>query len=108
MKDFDYLKFIVASIEGALLVWAGIVIFRFRLCDALMITAAFTIAWSFTFMHTMMGQNASRRGSILNQYAKVSNDMRYNTREEKGFIPETLLVGLTELSAGIIALLYMK
>jgi hypothetical protein len=28
--------------------------------------------------------------------------MRYNIREEKGFIPEKLLVGIIELAAGIL------
>ncbi|MBQ6334963.1 MAG: hypothetical protein IJI46_07850 [Erysipelotrichaceae bacterium] len=95
MREFRVGKFLLAILAGAFLTFFlyGI----FRLSDALMIAACLTIIYSFTFIHTMMGNIASRSGSILNQYEKVSYDRRYNIREERGFIPETLIVGVIEL-----------
>lgn len=73
----------------------------FKLCDSLSIVGALTIVYSFTFIHTLLGQNASRSGNPLNAYKRVTADMRHNIREEKGYIPETLLVGVAELLLGL-------
>ncbi|MCR4634020.1 MAG: hypothetical protein K5648_07850 [Erysipelotrichaceae bacterium] len=70
-----------------------------------MIIGALTIAGSFTFLHTMLGQNAARAGSALSHYEKVSRDMRYHIREEKGFIQETLTSGAIEVVLSIIMML---
>ncbi len=101
MREFNIRKLL-----SALLISGGIVFLLtksslFKLCDSLSITGALTIVYSFTFIHTLLGQNASRSGSPLNAYKRVTADMRYNIREEKGYIPESLLVGITELLLGL-------
>lgn len=107
MGGFNYMKFILAIAEGIAIAWAGVGILGLRLCDALMAAGAFTLIGSFTFIHTMFGQNAARVGSAGDLYEKVSRDMRYNIREESGYIKETLIVGILELVLGII-LLFIK
>ena len=104
MKDFNYFRCILSLIEGALMTWAGIRILGFRLCDALVAAGAITFVWSFTFIHTMLGQNAAVSGSVFDRYEKVLPDMRYNIREESGYIKETLIVSILEFILGFIIL----
>ncbi len=87
--------------------WAGVKILGLRLCDALIAAGAITFVWSFTFVHTMLGQNAAVSGSVFNQYDKIFRDMRYNIREESGYIKETLIISILEIVLGIV-LLFIK
>lgn len=101
MREFNIRKLL-----STMLISVGIVFLLtksslFKLCDSLSIVGALTIVYSFTFIHTLLGQNASRSGNPLNAYKRVTADMRYNIREEKGYIPETLLVGIAELLLGL-------
>jgi hypothetical protein len=105
MNDFRYVKFVFTLISGAVLACFISYLFGMRLSDSLMVTGAVTVAGSFTFLHTMFGQNAARGGSILNQYEKVSRDMRYNIREQSGLIKETLIAGLIEVVSSIVLML---
>ena len=105
MKDFQYTKFIFSLIMGCIIVFALVKLLGISIIDALMISGAITIIYSFTFIHTLLGQNASRSGSIFNQYEKVSRDMNYNIREEKGYILETLLTGIIEVLLSIIMMI---
>ena len=94
MEDFKILKFIVTLIFG---LGTAYLLNRYgglKFSDSLSISSCFIIVYSFTFIHTMLGQNASVRGSIYNQYQRISNDMRYNIREDRGYIPETLTAGI--------------
>ena len=102
MKDFKIIKFIITLLIGGIGIYLGINVLGLRFLDALTIIACITIVYSFTFIHTMLGQNASLKGSMLNQYQKVSKDMRYYIKEEKGYIPEVLLAGIIELIIDII------
>ena len=105
MKDFKILKFIITLVIGIIASYVLYKVMGLQLVDSLMISACFIIAYSFTFLHTMFGQNASNRGSIYNQYQKTSYDMKYNIREDRGYIPETLFAGLL-LFVGSLTLLF--
>lgn len=104
MKDFRIWKSIVTLLIGAGIAFLLFKMGLFRLGDCLVITGAITTIWSFTFIHTMMGQTAARSGSPLQDHQHVTMDMRYNIREEKGYIPETLLAGILEVLAGLVLL----
>ena len=99
------MKFIIGLIVGAIVTWFSMDLLGFRLSDALFVAGCILMAYSFTFMHTMLGQNAASAGPHLNRYEKVSRDMRYNNREEKGFIPESLIAALLFLIAGLAVML---
>ena len=102
MNGFNIRKFITSVLVSAVIAFLLTKSGLFKIADSLSVSGALMIAWSFTFLHTLMGQNAARAGDALNSYRRVTADMRYNIREEKGFIPETLLVGIIELAAGIL------
>lgn len=102
MKDFNIRKILLAILVSAVIAFLLVKGSLFKTGESLTIAGALLIAWSFTFLHTMMGQNAARAGGQLNTYGRVRSDMRYNIREERGFVPETLLVGVIELVLGIL------
>ena len=102
MENFNFVKFIIGLIVGAIVTWFIMDLLGFRLSDALFVAGCVLMAYSFTFMHTLLGQNAASAGSYLNRYEKVGRDMRYNNREEKGFIPESLIAALLFLIAGLV------
>ena len=111
MKRFSILRFLFALCLAAAVVFLWCILQqgeRFSLAhvaDGRMVAAAVDIVFSFEFLHTFLGFNASNVGSPFNAYQRVRGDMTYSQRTDRLIIPEYLIIGILAGAAGVILLL---
>lgn len=108
MKDLSISKLVLTAVVGLASSFAIFKMTDYSFGNILTIIAAITILWSFTFLHTMMGNSAAGSGPIFNRYDRIKGDIRYNIREESGIIKETLIIGLAELALGVLLAYILK
>lgn len=111
MKRFRILSFLFALCLAAAVLTLWCVLQqgeRFSLAhisDGLMVAAAVDILYSFEFLHTFLGFNASNAGSPFNAYQRVRGDMTYSGRTDRPIIPEYLIIGILAGTVGVLLLL---
>lgn len=104
MKELDYKRFIFPVIflvvmMAIRIIFKDMITFDYGLY--LIIIGGITLINSFDFIHTQLGQNASRT-NIFNEYTHISNDMKYYSGSDRGYTLEHLLCAVIEIIIGLI------
>ena len=104
MNRLDYRRFVSPIIILVIMLIIKHIfndVITFDLGSYIMIIGAITLIYSFDFIHTQLGQNASR-SNRFNEYVNIKNDMKYHYRNDRGYTLEHLLFGILEIITGLI------
>lgn len=104
MRSLDYRRFVFPIIFLIVMIIVKSVfneIITFDYVSYLIIIGAITLVYSFDFIHTQLGQNASRTNTF-NEYTNIKYDMKYHLRNDRGYTLEHLLIGIIEIAIGLI------
>jgi len=113
MKRFSLIRFVFALLVAGGIVWIVCSLqredsFSLRhISDGLFFAAALEFLYSMEFLHTIMGHEASARGSYTNMYHRVKANINTYRQPEGMFIREYLVCAILAALAGTI-LIFIK
>ena len=79
-----------------------------NISNGLFIAAAVVFLYSLEFTHTLMGHQASARGSDFNRYHRVKSNMDAYEEPNRFVIPEYLIMAVLAVVASVVLLLAAK